>query len=372
MLRIADYAEAFVFRSSKRTLLGVVFLLTVVKSGIWYIPNMFLMRHIADSPFANTLEENSHYLFWNWLGPFSAWLIGATALWPLFLFHLVFSLAFTAAMAGLLTARLPDREARASWILFSILPVSGTAYFWVGTDSITLFLMAAALAFPRRRWVPLLLGVALGAQHFEQSLFAAAGVLLALLLSRCMRQQVEYGLAWAGMLLAGIVAGKLVLLGVFAYWQVDVRAGRVDWLRDHLDSILRHFLLHVHFCIWSVLGVGWLAVIKYGERGRPALPFFAALAPLMLLLFVSDDQTRVLAIVTFPLIAVYLLFSSEWLSSLSDRLVAWLFLLWLILPWGWVIGGRPLCSMFGYDVACVLGRLTGWWHIPSIEIPPFQ
>jgi len=317
MLRIADYAEAFVFRSSKHTLLGVVFLLTVVKSGIWYIPNMFLMRHIADSPFANTLEENSHYLFWHWLGPFLAWLIGATALWPLFLFHLAFSLGFTAAMAGLLMARLPEREARASWILFSILPVSGTAYFWVGTDSITLFLMAAALACPRRRWVPL-------------------------------------------------------LLGRFAYWHVDVRAGRVDWLRDHLDSILRHFLLHIHFCIWSVLGVGWLAAIKYGERGRPALPFFAALAPLMLLLFVSADQTRVLAIVTFPLIAVYLLFSSEWLSSLSDRLVAWLFLLWLILPWGWVIGGRPLCSMFGYDVACVLGRRTGWWHIPSIEIPPFQ
>lgn len=372
MLQVVDHLEGFLFRSSVRRLLSIGFLLTVFKSGIWYLPNLIQLREVAENPFENTLEYGCSHLFWNWLGPFLAWVLGIHGLWPLFCFHLLFSFAFTALVAWTIFRRLPEREARVSWILFLILPVSGTAYYWVGTDSITLFLMAAAVAFPRSRWAPLALGMALGMEHFEQAFFAAGGALAMLVLSRRSRTACDYRPAWALLLLIGVVAGKLLLAGLFACWQVQLSSGRLDWLSDHLASVLRHFFLHIHFCIWSVLGVGWLAAIKYAERGREAWPFLAVLFALLLVLLpVSDDQTRVLAIVTFPLIAICWLLHGPWLATLDNRLLSWMFLIWLVMPWAWVWGGLPRCSMLTYGLACLFGRLTGWFHIPSIDVPPF-
>ncbi len=358
-----ERVERWLFESPAWQLVAALLLVTLVKTGIWQIPNFGAVRLIAQDPFVNPFSDpNAHALYWSWLGPFLAWLVGATSAWSFFALHLLFSMAFTALVVGVAFRRLPAREARVSVLLFAVLPVSATAYFWVSNDSLTLFLLACAIAAP---WPPAAagLGLLLGMQHFEQAFLGFAGLLLALLIARRQRQwraadePVPVGRVLV--VLAGIVAGKLALVALFRVLGVEVNSGRLYWLQEHLTLLLAQFFLHTHLILFSVLGLGWLVVVQQLEWGRDRLAFLVALAAAMLLLPVSGDQTRVLATVTFPLIAAFWLLNRDFLAFLSDRFAAWLLLAWLIVPWTWVWGGEPRWSAFPYDVVFLLGRAFG-------------
>jgi hypothetical protein len=328
---------------------------------VWQIPNFGASRLIAQDPFTNPFQDpNAHALYWSWLGPFLAWLLGATSPAAFFALHLVLSVGFAVLFIVTAFSHLPEREARISLVLFSVLPVSATAFFWVSTDSLTLFLMMLALALPQRWPVGALVGTVLGTQHFEQAFFAFGALLTGSLLARWGGWTAGRPLHWTLALLLGTVAGKLILVVLFHLLGVEVNSGRLYWLARHLPLLLEQFFLHFHVILFSVLGLGWLALIKYAERGRESLPFLVALAGLMLLLPISGDQTRVLAVVTFPLLAGFWLFSSHFLASLSDRWVAWLLMAWVIVPWGWVWGGVPRWSAFPYDIAYLLHHALGW------------
>src|SRR5438874_882691 len=67
---------------------------------------------------------------------------------------------------------LPEREARTSIVLFLALPVSGTVFYWVGQDAVTSLLMLLGVLSARRPLVTVVVGIALGMQHFVQG-FAA-------------------------------------------------------------------------------------------------------------------------------------------------------------------------------------------------------
>lgn len=98
-----------------------------------------------------------------------------------FIFHLGFSIAFTALFIKLVFSRLPERSTRIALILFALLLVSATTYFWVGSDSLTLLLLLLllllALSFPHSILMTLAIGIMLGMQHFEQAFFAVGGLL---------------------------------------------------------------------------------------------------------------------------------------------------------------------------------------------------
>lgn len=366
-----ERVERWLFAAPAWQLVVGLLLVTLVKTGIWQIPNFGAMRLIAQDPFVNPFANpDAHALYWTWLGPFLAWLAGATEPWSFFALHLLFSMAFTAVMVGTTFRLLPAREARVSVLLFAVLPVSATAYFWVSNDSLTLFLMACALVASRRP-AAAALGLALGTQHFEQAFLGFAGLLLALLIARRQRAPVDPDLIGRVLvLLAGIVAGKLALVALFGALGVEVNSGRLYWLREHLPLLLAQFFLHTHLILFSVLGLGWLVVVKQLEWDRDRVAFLVPLGAAMLLLPISGDQTRVLAIVTFPLIAIFWLRNQAFLAFLSDRFAAWLLLAWLVVPWTWVWGGEPWWSAFPYDVAFVLGRVFGW-SVPEPALTPF-
>jgi hypothetical protein len=361
-MQLAAQVERLLFVAPASRLVAAVLLIGLIKTGVWQIPNFGASRLIAQNPFANPFQDpNAHALYWSWLGPFLAWLIDATSPPAFFLFHLVFSAGFAALFIATAFRHLPAREARVSLVLFAVLPVSATAFFWVSTDSLTLFLMMLALALPPRWPVAALFGTALGMQHFEQAFFGFGGLLVALLLSRWGGgQAAERPLRWVLALLLGTMAGKLALVGLFQSLGVQVNSGRLYWLKEHLPLLVEQFFFHLHVILFSVLGLGWLVAVKYLERGRESLPFPVALGGLMLLLPISGDQTRVLAVVTFPLLTIFWLLNGRFLASLSNRSAAWLFLAWVIVPWGWVWGGIPRWSAFPYDLAYLLHHWFGW------------
>lgn len=365
-MQVLNGLERLIFQAPAWRLVVVVLAIMLVKTGVWAIPNMSAVVQIAENPFLNPFQDpNAQYNFWSWLGPYWAYVVGARTLETFFLFHLAFAVAFTVLFIGVLFARLPNRLARIGLIIFAAIPASATAYFWVGLDAVTLTLMTLALALPRRTWFVFPVAVLLGMQHFEQSAFAAAALLFALALGRLLKDTNEYPIKFAVALLTGAIVGKLVLFGIFDYFDVETEYGRVHWLQGHLEQLIANTLYHLHVVVFSVLGVGWLAVVRYLDLGYKAVPFVLTLGGLLLLLLVSGDQTRVLACISFPLVAVHLLLNQKFLSMLSDKEVALGFLAWILVPWAWVWGGLPKWSAFPFDVAYALHQLFGWLTVPA-------
>lgn len=166
---VIRWVERWWFGLPRWQLALVVLLIICLRSGVWQIPNMDLSRQIALAPWRNPFgAEPASYLMWNWLGPALAWVVGALSPQAFFAFHLACSLAFYAVVVALLFRRLSDHAARVALLLFAMLPVSGTAFFWVGYDSVTLLLMALIVAAAHRpAWaaaLAFLLGL-LGRQH---------------------------------------------------------------------------------------------------------------------------------------------------------------------------------------------------------------
>jgi len=365
-MEITSKVENYIFECSAWKLIFVISIITLFKTGIWYMPNLGSSQAIAQNPFVNPFQNPSaHYLFWSWLGPFLAWLIGAKGKWQFFAFHFAFSIAFTLLFIRVAFANFSDEIARSSIILFSVLPVSATAYFWVGTDSITLFLMLLALAFPQKQILAFIIGTLLGMQHFEQGFFAAGGLLFAVLLSKRQGYTLNYSLAFCLSLFLGAIAGKLALIAIFKYYAIEVNSGRSYWLTEHIRLYRKQFFFHFHYIIWSVLGLGWLVALRFVGWGRKAIPFFVTLLGLCLVLPTVGDQTRVLAIITFPLVSAYWLLNPDFLEKISKREMSALFSIWALMPWGWVWNGVPRWSVFPYDIAYILHAMFGWFYVPS-------
>jgi hypothetical protein len=365
-MAVIDTIERFVYCSRRSRLIAALLALSFFKTGVWYMPNFDGWKSMRLDPFHNPfINPDAHYLFWNWLGPFLAWRFRIHNEHSFFYFHLFFSIAFTASFIWFIFTNFEERAARTALILFVAIPASATAYFWIGMDSITLALIMFLLASRNHLFISLLLGVALGMQHAEQGFFAFAALLCALVLSRFVKSRIAFSIPWAVASLLGVLLGKFVLILIFHHYGIQVNSGRPYYLRQYGQMYASMFWYHFQYILWSVLGVGWIAVAKFAERGKTAIPFLVSLLGLMLMLPVIGDETRVLSIVTFPLLGAYLLLNQDFLLSLNGRFVSWIFGVWLIVPWPWAWGGRPLVSIFPYNIAYLLHQLFGWFSVPT-------
>lgn len=367
-MKLVAAIERAAFDWPRRRFLTALFLAMFVKTGIWHIPNLLISRRIAETPFAvQTPNPVDQYLITSWLAPFLAWLIGATGEGPFLLLHLAFSLAFMTLFVVLAFSRLEEAQARIAMIIFAAMPVSVTAFFWLGNDSLTLLLMLAALACSPRPLAAGLAGLLLGLQHFEQALFAFSALTVASFATPRFGGPVVYPWRAAAATVVGVMLGKLALLAIF-HANGMVVTGRSGWLLAHLNWLISIFWLRAQVIIWAVLGVGWLVAIRYAERGRSSLPFFVCLLGLLSLLLIVADHTRVLAIVTFPLIYAFWLSDGDFLKSLSRTEAAALLMVWLLVPLAWVIGGTPLWSVFPYDLVYAAHKLFGWFSLPEGKV----
>jgi hypothetical protein len=365
-MRVMETGRRFIYDSSRIKLLALTLAISFVKTGVWYMPNFEMWSTIRLDPFHNPfVDPEAHYLFWNWLSPFIAWRFHIHNERSFLYFHLLFSIAFTFGLIWHIFTTLEERQARSAFILFVALPASATAYFWVGMDSVTLALMLLVIVLRRFPSAALLGGVLLGMQHAEQGLFAFGAVFLATLLSRMVgKPRVDGRLPWAVASLLGVALGKLILVIIFHHYEIAINSGRPYYLRHYAQVCAELFYYHFQYVLWSMLGVIWIVVSKVVERGKQALPFLVALACSLLLLPVVSDETRVLAIVTFPLVSTFLLLDSDFLRSLNDRFVCWIFGIWVLVPWSWAFGGRPLVSIFPFDGAYVFHHAFGWFNVP--------
>lgn len=368
--RIWDAAQRFLFDSRAWVYIATIHALMLVKTGLWEIPNLLLTRQIAQNPFVNPFSDPfAHYLFWNWLAPWLAWLIGATGVTSFFLFNLAFLITFNIGVVWLLWRDLPARSARLALLAFAAMPVSTTVWYWLSTDALTLCLLLAAIIWRRHWWLMPLIGVLLGMQHFEQGVLAALIVMAVAVLNdgwanplrRNLRADAyPFPIRSAFALAVGTLIGKFVLIELFAHYDIVVNSGRTIYLAQYWRIYVTQFVTTIPFAVWSVFGVGWLLVARFLDRDRKAHVTAFALVlvlSLLVLLPLMGDKTRVIAIVTFPVVMHSLLLNQRLLAEWSNAAATRLLLLWIAVPWVWVALGSVHLSRFPDDVMWV------WWAL---------
>ena len=129
-MRVLSIFERFVYATPWFRLVVLVYLFSLIKSGVWYFPSVGAYSSIANDPlFLEPVEYRLSYQVHNWLSAFLAWLAGATSDIEFTLLHYGFSLAFFSTAVLTFRAQLTDAQARAALVLFIALPMSYTSHF---------------------------------------------------------------------------------------------------------------------------------------------------------------------------------------------------------------------------------------------------
>ena len=82
---------------------------------------------------------------------------------------------------------------------------------------------------------------------------------------------------------------------------------------------------------------------------------------------ILPDTTRTFSVLSFLLIAVFLLTNEKFLTSISKKESSIIMLLWALIPYGWVWEGIARQSHFSYTVAYILKHFVNWFDIETIE-----
>ena len=367
-MRALDRVRAWLFESPWWLFVTILSAVMVVRTGIWGMPGIFAQRRLAIDPFTNPFLHDPHnyYLIWNWLGPFIAWALGLKSRFGFIAMYAAFSVAYVALFVRIAITRIGHDQWRKAVILFFVLPVSATSFYNLGYDSLTLFLMMLALSWPRQIVVTVAAGILLGMQHFEIALVATTA-LCAFSLLRYKSNTSDYTLKFSVPLLISVILGHGVLLYIFQRYAIETDPGRTHYVLSELARITSTFFFRMHVILWSICGVGWLAVMRYADGGRSTAAFFVTLVgTIFVFVPIVDDQTRVACLITFPLIAVALLLNKEWLATIDEREAALLWIISTLSAWSWVLTGNPRSSAFPFDLAAVAHYMLGWPDVPDV------
>jgi hypothetical protein len=115
-----------------------------------------------------------------------------------------------------------------------------------------------------------------------------------------------------------------------------------------------------------------VVLLRYIDRGRDSLPFLIPFVFLCGFSIITFDQTRVVCIITFPLIAVYWLLNEDFLNRVGDGELSLIFLIWVMMPWFFVWQGIPRWSAFPYDIVYLVYRIFGFALPADISGWPFR
>ncbi len=364
LVKLFSWLESKILSSSFQKLLFVMLGLMIVKVGIWQMPNLPSTGMIAQNPFVNAFADtpDAQYLMYSWFSSFVAWCLHLKNLTKFFLLHFCCSIGFVLLFAKNALEKQSLDNAKKSLILFFLFPVSATSFFWVGIDSVTLFLMMLSLYFFKNAKWSFLFACMLGLQHFEQGLFSALVLMFAILLNR---EKLDVNLKHVAIYLCGILLGKLMLFLIFKSAGIVLVSNRALIAKTTLKLYIQQFFFHFQVIVWSVLGVGWLAVLRLYQLYRSQWAVLLSIFGLVMIITpIIGDQTRVDCIILFPIIWVFLLNNTHFLEKLTWMEVIGGLCLWLFIPWIWV-WGAPRWSVFPYDVYYVLHKL--FHHLPWPE-----
>ena len=369
--------EQYLVGLTIKKLLLLFFLIILIKVGFWYHPALWKLLTISVNPFDENIYSNpyAHYLYYNFLGGYLANLLNITSKLSFFLFHLFFSFLFVFLFVFLIFKNLNRRDAIYSLIIFLILPVSTTVFYWVGYDSITLSIFILSILFRSYLIITLLCGTLLGLQHFELGFLSALSLLSLNIYNKYTSKKGFLSLRYSVFLIIGTIFGKIILEYYFVIIELNLTSGRT-W---HTFDVIKHFLYNGYFnfynIVWFSLSLGWLIILRYSFFKERNVFFIIILLGQIFILFIVDDQTRVYANLSFLIIFSQILLNKDFLAQIKNYEISLIIIIWLIMPCGWVWQGVLRTSMFTYDFAYLLNYFFDIFNNESInssKIWPFK
>lgn len=374
--KLSDFGNYLINLNIKKKFFYLT-LIIILKVGIWYHPALWKLLEISIDPFSNTLISNpySHYLYYNFLGGFLGNLFGFNTKITFFLYHLFFSIIFFYLYVHFVFKKLSNKYATFSVILFLVLPVSTTSFFWVGYDSIILSIMMISIILSRYLTLVFILGILLGLQHFELTFLAALSLLVLNIYNKFSKKYSYLNLNYSISMILGILFGKFLLEYYFYHIGLDINSGRISYTSDYLKYFIYQAYFNFHNIIWFALSVGWIIIIRYFFFKDKNNFFLLIILGQLLILFIVDDTTRVYANLSFLIIFSQILVNKNFLQNIKNYEISILLILWLVLPYGWAWQGVLRASMFTYDFAYFINYFFNLFNNESINssiIWPFK
>ena len=85
------------------------------------------------------------------------------------------------------------------------------------------------------------------------------------------------------------------------------------------------------------------------------------------MLTIIPDTTRTFSIMSFLLIATFILLNDNFLKFVSKKEISIIFVLWAIIPYGWAWQGIARPSHSSYTIAFTLKHFVNWFDKIGID-----
>lgn len=151
--------------------------------------------------------------------------------------------------------------------------------------------------------LPLVAGLFLGVQHFEQAIFGLAALWLTLRALQTMNDHARtMHLHWQ--IIVGLIVGKLVV-SLSAVFAGHTLSGRSSWISEYFVDWSKVSLATFPFLVWSLFAGLWILVIAAWLRWTEVRGLLtSALVVGVLAMVLSGDRPRVFVIVALPSLAL--------------------------------------------------------------------
>jgi hypothetical protein len=293
----------------------VVTAYVLIRCGFGTFPALDLLMQISRGyPSIAVLEPMAQYLHYSPIGPLVGHVLGVQTATSFQVMHVA---VFVVAMIAIAVVVARRYGSKVAWVVVVAFVTSQTAVVmaaWIGSYDVFTWLFGSAIVLTRRRGVAIAIGTLAALSAFEQTLISV--VLLGAVEGwRRPRSTTVYLPA-----LGGLVVGRVLL-------SIVLRRGgaahdRFFYLRHSGISRFLHQFAHVLPVLvvtslgGAVIVVVWcLGAIARAERTRWLFALAVALIPCAL----GEDQTRIYANITWPLILAITLRAGPLLRRRSRR-----------------------------------------------------
>lgn len=352
---LSDRAASVVLDAPVPVLVVLLAASVLLKSGMGKYPAMgaelVILRVLPGKP---VLPAGYEFLMSSLAGPILGRLLGIRRPPAFAAMHLVILLIGIAVLMAVIRARRGGRAQRLVLLALAASQLPAMMLWWLGSYDVFTFLLTSALVLAQTWPVLLVLGIALGLFHFEQGLFVALGLLA---LGR--RRGLSTGKR-AACMLGGLVLGKLALTRYLA--AIGMRQGRFTYLLFGTQDSGSHwdmFIDALPMLAYSLLGAAgvWLALVwwRVGASWLQTWRAVAVLAVMLVPAIYTHDQTRVYAVLSWPILLALTLFVERRATEEEIRMLSGRTLLAVLV--------LPVVFVFQVRSVWPLGTAALWHHL---------
>ena len=310
----------------------MLFIVVLLKSGIWVIPNIDASRTIANNLFNSPIiKTDDSYLSESWLSPYLAHLFGLTS------FHLFRFFHFTSGLFALILMHFwtkrnfPYKHYKSSFTYLILLPVSAEIFYWTGMDSFTFLLLVLCVVSYKSKTGLFLISAALGMQHFEIGLTNFLGLFAWEILNepkKILKKPTIF-------MFLGLIFGRLFLEYLFRSKGLFPTTSRFDVGMSNLSNNLSLKIRLLPITLWSMYGVVWFLIIRSRKSPDIYKFLFASIIPIFISLFAAD-QSRIIQLGSFLLVVQAIIVNRKVLEHLQIQDTLGDLVVWFVIPWIWV------------------------------------